>query len=284
MPHDIPIPHTLVLDLEKTLVSSSWDRKYGWRHAKRPGVDTFLREVSQFYEIVLYSPSIEGVAAPVVESLDKEGWFLHKLFREATYNIDGIHVKDLKRLNRDVKRMVVLDDDPAEVQLNPENHIRIKAYEDPTDRDDNTLARITPFLIEIARENYNDIPALLAQFRGMDADEIADEHERRIYQVSQYRSTHGLSSLRRGQDMPAPELPPVSLTRNAAPAQLTAKQIAGQGPPGSGAPHLDTDAPGLMGALNRRAKEKEEQQVRKMEKWNQIMMDRQKQKQQQQQG
>lgn len=31
VPQDIPIPHTLVLDLEKTLVSSTWDRKHGWR-------------------------------------------------------------------------------------------------------------------------------------------------------------------------------------------------------------------------------------------------------------
>ena len=62
VPQDIPVPHTLVLDLEKTLVSSTWDRKYGWRHAKRPGVDKFLLDMAQYYEIVLYSPSIDGVA------------------------------------------------------------------------------------------------------------------------------------------------------------------------------------------------------------------------------
>jgi len=66
VPHDIPVPHTLVLDLEATLVSSTWDRKYGWRHAKRPGVDRFLMELAQYYEIILYSPSIEGIAGPVV--------------------------------------------------------------------------------------------------------------------------------------------------------------------------------------------------------------------------
>ena len=35
VPQDLPCPHTLVLDLEGTLVNSSWTKRYGWRHAKR---------------------------------------------------------------------------------------------------------------------------------------------------------------------------------------------------------------------------------------------------------
>ena len=42
VPPDTPQPMVLVLDLEDTLVKSTWDRRYGWRHAKRPGVDKFL--------------------------------------------------------------------------------------------------------------------------------------------------------------------------------------------------------------------------------------------------
>jgi import inner membrane translocase subunit TIM50 len=281
MPQDIPIPHTLVLDLEKTLVSSSWDRKYGWRHAKRPGVDKFLRDMAQYYEIVLYSPSIDGVALPVVDSLDKEGCIRHRLFRDATHYYDGVHVKDLKRLNRNLKRMIVLDDDPAEVQFNPENVLLVPPYEDPTDRTDNTLARITPFLMELARDNCNDIPAVLRQFPDQKATTVADEYERRLQQLATHRQTHGLGSLRRGGALPPPELPPAALGGSSTSApQLTARQIAGQGPP---TPQLDVNAPGLMGILNRRAKEKEEQQMRKMEKWQQVMMEKQKQKQQQQQ-
>ena len=281
MPQDIPVPHTLVLDLEKTLVSSSWDRKYGWRHAKRPGVDRFLRDMAQYYEIVLYSPSIDGVAMPVVDSLDKDGYIRHRLYRDATHYYNGVHVKDLARLNRNIKRMVVIDDDPSEVQFNPENLIRVKPYEDPTDRTDDTLARITPFLIELARENVQDVPAVLQQFRGMDADALAAEHERRLHALAQHRQSHGLGSLRRGPALPEPELPPAALAQqsSSAPQQLTARQIAGQGPASSA---LDVDAPGLMGVLNRRAKEKEEQTMRKMEKWNQVMMEKRKKEMEQQ--
>lgn len=265
------------------MVSSTWDRKYGWRHAKRPGVDKFLHELAQYYEIVLYSPSIDGIAEPVVTALDKEGCIMHRLYRDATYYHNGVHVKDLNSLNRNVKRMIVIDDDPEEVQFNLENLIRVKPYSDPNDRTDNTLERILPFLVEIAREGFNDIPALLQQYRGMDADEIADEQDRRIRQLRydrQQQAQRGLvGGLARGVALPEPELPPSadagfsSSGGGGAPQQLTAKDIAGAAP--ADAPENKT---GLSGWMARRAKEKEEQQMRKLEKWQEVMMRKQKEK------
>jgi import inner membrane translocase subunit TIM50 len=276
VPHDIPIPHTLVLDFEKTLVSSTWDRKYGWRHAKRPGVDKFLLDMAQYYEIVLYSPSMD--VDPAVTSLDKAGCIMHRLYRDATFFMNGFYVKDLKRLNRNINRVVVIDDDLEENQFHPENVIRVKAYDDPTDKTDNTLARITPLLIEIAREGYDDIPGLLAQYRGMDADEIADEHERRIQQFRSMREEKmstglgGFAKMARKTVDIQPELDPREATFLAPTQQLTSKDLVGAAPPSS----AQTD--GLMGFLNRRQEEKEESTKRKYEKWQEVMMRKQKQK------
>ena len=287
VPHDIPIPHTLVLDLEQTLVGSTWDRKYGWRHAKRPGVDKFLHDLAQYYEIVLYSPSHEGLASPVVDALDKDGCIMHRLYRDATYFFKGVHVKDLRRLNRDLKRMIVIDDDPLEVQLNPENLLRVKPYIDPTDQNDTTLSRITPFLIEIAREGYNDIPKLFQQYHGMDADEIANEQERRLQKIKDQRLLIRQRGL--GAFVPsttthrpeAPELPPpvTTTTTTTAPTQLTAKDIANSGPTTTTTTTGGTED-GLLGFIHRRAKEREEHQMRKMEKWSQVMMKKQQEKEQ----
>lgn len=264
-----------MLDLENTLVSSTWDRKHGWRHAKRPGVDKFLHDLAQYYEIVLYSPSIDAVAHPVVEALDKDGCIMHRLYRDATYYHNGFHVKDLKSLNRNVNRMVVLDDDPEEVQFNKENVIRVKPYSDPMNRTDNTLARITPFLIEIARENYNDIPALLRQYQGMDADEIADEQDRRLNQLRMSRQSQtqsGLGAWARGGPpaLPEPELTMGGEMSQAPPQQLTAKDIAGSSPL-----NATPTTTGFVGFLNRRAQEKEELQQQKLQKWQEVMMKRQ---------
>ena len=285
VPHDIPTPPTLVLDLENTLVSSTWDRKYGWRFAKRPGVDKFLHDMAQYYEIVLYSPSIDGIADPVVTSLDKDGCIMHRLYRDATYYQNGVHVKDLNRLNRNVKRMIVLDDDPAEVGLNPENMIRVKPYTDPNDRTDNTLARIAPFLIEIVRDGHDDFPALLEQYEGMDADEIADEQEERISRFRQDRqrlSQRGLGGLARGgmmSNLPEPELAPQSeYGAYGSRSQLTAKDLVGA------APASEDSKSGFVGWMNQRAKEKEEMQQLKFEKWNAVMMKKQQEKQKQEEA
>lgn len=281
VPHDIPVPHTLVLDLENTLVNSTWDRKYGWRHAKRPGVDKFLLDMAQYYEIVLYSPSIDAVADPVVTSLDKSGCIMHRLYRDATYYKDGVHMKDLGRLNRNINRMIVLDDDPAECAMNPENLLRIKPYTDANDREDNTLERITPFLIEIAREGYDNIPELLSQYQGMDADEIADEQERRIQyyrQAREERTSRGLGGFAKMASRSLeiePELEP-SRSNFRPPQQLTSKDLVGPAPSS-----MSGSSSGLMGWLNQRQEEKQEEQMRKFEKWNQVMLKKQKEKEEQ---
>jgi len=40
-------------------------RQYGWRTAKRPGVDYFLAYLSQFYEIVLFTTQHNYVIIPL---------------------------------------------------------------------------------------------------------------------------------------------------------------------------------------------------------------------------
>lgn len=199
---------------------------------------------------------------------------MHRLYRDATYYSNGVHVKDLSRLNRNIKRIVVLDDDPDEVQFNRESLIRVKPYNDPTDRSDRTLERITPFLIEIAREGYSDIPALLRQYEGMDADAIANEQERRLQQLRYDRQhQHGLGGLARGVALPVPELPANDMNGSiSGTPQLTSRDIVGAAPPS-----MELQS-GLVGWMHRRAKEKEEHQMRKMEKWQEIMMRKQKEK------
>ena len=278
----MPPPHTLVLDLEKTLVSSTWDRQHGWRHAKRPGVDKFLTEMSQYYEIVLYSPSQDGYADEVVTKLDPKGCIMHRLYRTECWYQKGIYMKDLGSLNRVLNKVVLLDDEESAAALFPDHLIKVKPYEDPKDRSDRTLERITPFLIEMARENYDDVPSLLRQFKGLDADGIADELERRVENIKASRmkgSRRGLGAFSGGMALPEPEMTPVPESRRGSAgasvgAQLTAKDVAG------GASDIDSSTGGGLGGwMKRRQKEQEEMQMRKMEKWNEVMMKKQEEKQ-----
>ena len=276
-------PMTLVIDLENTLVNSSWDRKHGWRTAKRPGAIKFIRELAQYYEIVLYTPSHMGIAIPIVEALQIEsgGGIMHMLFREACYYKDGTYMKDLSRLNRNTSRIILIDDDEKAASLNPENLIKVKPYTDPKDRKDDTLERLIPFLIEIATENYNDARVVLGQFRGMDADEIVDVLEERVSRVQNIRNNRrGLGSWSSAgkMDLPTPEMAPVDRSRRKV-GGISSKDLVGDAP-GSSSSSGETEK-GLSGWLQKRQEKQAKEKMEKMEHWNKLMMERSEEKKQQ---
>lgn len=86
-------PYTLVLSLEDLLISSKWSRTKGWEVAKRPGVDYFLRYLSQYYELVIFTSVQMMNADPIIRKLDPYRIVMWPLFREATRYMNGEHVK-----------------------------------------------------------------------------------------------------------------------------------------------------------------------------------------------
>jgi import inner membrane translocase subunit TIM50 len=86
-------PYTLVISMEDLLIHSEWTREHGWRMAKRPGVDYFLRYLSQYYELVLFTTQPSALAEPVIRKLDPYHIITWPLFREATLYENGEYVK-----------------------------------------------------------------------------------------------------------------------------------------------------------------------------------------------
>lgn len=86
-------PYTLVLSLEDLLVHSEWSREHGWRMAKRPGVDYFLRYLSQYYELVIWTSNQSMIAQPIIQKLDPYRVVMWPLFREATRYQNGEYIK-----------------------------------------------------------------------------------------------------------------------------------------------------------------------------------------------
>ncbi|KAL8865173.1 MAG: hypothetical protein Q9174_007032, partial [Haloplaca sp. 1 TL-2023] len=86
-------PYTLVLSLEDLLVHSEWTREHGWRMAKRPGVDYFLRYLSQYYELVIFTSQPSMVGDPIIRKLDPYRVVMWPLFREATRYKNGEYIK-----------------------------------------------------------------------------------------------------------------------------------------------------------------------------------------------
>lgn len=86
-------PFTLVLSLEDLLVHQEWSRERGWRIAKRPGVDYFIRYLSQYYELVLFTSQPSFIGDSVLRKLDPYRIVRWPLFREATLYKKGEYIK-----------------------------------------------------------------------------------------------------------------------------------------------------------------------------------------------
>ncbi|KAF2201002.1 import inner membrane translocase subunit tim50 [Delitschia confertaspora ATCC 74209] len=157
-------PYTLVISLEDMLVHSEWTREKGWRLAKRPGVDYFLRYLSQYYELVIFTSQRSQDADPIIRKLDPFRVVMWPLFREASRYEKGEYIKDLSYLNRDLSKTIIIDTDPSHVKLQPENAIILPKWKGtPGDKD---LVALIPFLEYIATMGVNDVRTAIKSFEG----------------------------------------------------------------------------------------------------------------------
>ncbi|TIA33438.1 NIF-domain-containing protein [Aureobasidium pullulans] len=162
-------PFTLVLSLEDLLIHSSWSREHGWRTAKRPGVDYFLKYLSQYYELVLFTSVPVAMADPVIKKLDPFHIIQWPLFREATKYENGEYVKDLNYLNRPLDKVIMIDTKAAHVKNNPNNAIVLPKWEGkPSDPHAKDLVALIPFLEYVATMGVEDTRKVLESFAGSD--------------------------------------------------------------------------------------------------------------------
>ncbi|XP_014668346.1 PREDICTED: CTD nuclear envelope phosphatase 1-like [Priapulus caudatus] len=148
----------LVLDLDETLIHSYHDGvlrptvKPGTppdfvikviidRHPvrffvhKRPHVDFFLEIVSQWYDLVIFTASMEIYGAAVTDKLDnKRGILRRRYYRQHCTLEFGSYTKDLSALHGDLSSIFILDNSPAAYRSFPDNAVPIKSwFYDPTD-------------------------------------------------------------------------------------------------------------------------------------------------------
>ncbi|OAX80647.1 mitochondrial import inner membrane translocase subunit tim50 [Emergomyces africanus] len=167
LPDDDPMmrqPYTLVISLEDLLVHSEWTREHGYRVAKRPGVDYFLRYLNQYYELVLFTSVPSMMADQVLRKLDPYRIIRWVLFREATKYEDGEHVKDLSYLNRDLSKVIMIDTHAPHAKRQPENAIILDKWKGkPGDKE---LVALIPFLEYVAGMGIEDVRPVIKSFKG----------------------------------------------------------------------------------------------------------------------
>jgi len=150
----------LVLDLDETLIHSTsrGSRNHDYmievlldKHIclyyvyKRPYVDSFLKKVSEWYKVVVFTASLKEYADPVIDYLDPEKKiFSKRYFRESCQFRNGIYMKDLQIIEKDLSKICLVDNSSFSYEINKENGIPIETWiNDPKDRE---LLNLLPFL------------------------------------------------------------------------------------------------------------------------------------------
>jgi RNA polymerase II subunit A small phosphatase-like protein len=149
----------LVLDLDETLIHSCFvpirnpdfefsfgpdDNQVPVFVLVRPGARQFLRELGNLYELVVFTASVRAYADRVVDFIDQHGLVKFRLYRDSCTEFGGSFVKDLSRLNRNLDRVIIVDNTPGAYLLQPYNAIAISSwFDDPTDT---ALFRLLYFL------------------------------------------------------------------------------------------------------------------------------------------
>ena len=110
----------------------------------RPHVQEFLERMSKKFELVIFTASIPNYANKLLDKIDKMGYVPFRLFREHCTLINTTFVKDLTRLGRELKDIIILDNNPNAYSLNHYNGFPITSWFD--DKNDDELLKITPIL------------------------------------------------------------------------------------------------------------------------------------------
>jgi len=154
-----------------TVVSAGGNASIGPQHPilyyvhKRPHCDDFLRRVCKWYNLVVFTASVQEYADPVIDWLEQERkFFSGRYYRQHCTYRHGAFIKDLSSVEPDLSKVMILDNSPLSYMFHQDNAIPIEGWiNDPTDND---LLHLVPLLEGL--QYVTDVRALLALRGGED--------------------------------------------------------------------------------------------------------------------
>ncbi|KEY72061.1 hypothetical protein S7711_00078 [Stachybotrys chartarum IBT 7711] len=137
---------------------------------KRPYCDEFLRRVCKWFNLVVFTASVQEYADPVIDWLEQERkFFSARYYRQHCTYRQGAYIKDLSSVEPDLSNVMILDNSPLSYLFHEDNAIPIQGWiSDPTDTD---LMHLVPLLEGL--QYVHDVRALLALRGGEDGQYAA---------------------------------------------------------------------------------------------------------------
>ncbi|KAF1358842.1 hypothetical protein EJ07DRAFT_166695 [Lizonia empirigonia] len=131
---------------------------------KRPFCDEFLKKISKWYNLIIFTASVQEYADPVIDWLEVERkYFAGRYYRQHCTLRNGAYIKDLAQVEPDLSKVMILDNSPMSYIFHEDNAIPIEGWiSDPTDYE---LLHLIPLLEGL--QYVTDVRALLALRQGM---------------------------------------------------------------------------------------------------------------------
>ncbi|KAF5001336.1 hypothetical protein FGRMN_1093 [Fusarium graminum] len=111
--------HMVEVRLNTTYVGVGGQTSIGPQHPilywvnKRPYCDEFLRRVCKWYNLVVFTASVQEYADPVIDWLETERkFFSARYYRQHCTFRQGAFIKDLSSVESDLSRVMILDNSP----------------------------------------------------------------------------------------------------------------------------------------------------------------------------
>lgn len=165
---------TLILDLDETLIhslSKGSPRSLNGNNSniieiklnniatlyhvhKRPYCDYFLKEISKWFDLEIFTASVKEYADPIIDWLESELLFdsNNKVFKKryyrnhCTYRNGVGYIKDLSKYFQtdDLRNVIILDNSPVSYALHGDNAVMIEGW--INDQNDKDLLNLLPML------------------------------------------------------------------------------------------------------------------------------------------
>ena len=154
--------YSLILDLDETLVHYIEEENRAYVQV-RPYADFFLNEMSKYFELIIFTAAAEDYADIVLNELDKNKVINYKLYRKHTEQINGIFIKDLSKIGRDLTKILIIDNNKDNFNLQPENGLHICSF--IGDQNDDELYNLSCDLMKIIESNKDDIRPIIKEIK-----------------------------------------------------------------------------------------------------------------------
>lgn len=188
-------PYTLVLDLDETLIhfvssddaeDEELDKQLGndegedeeendFFYMVRPYCNKFLSELSQHFEIVIFTAAMQDYADWIVDGIDHKKHISHRLYRQHCQREVAVtegekeqgfqSIKDLRLIGRDIKKTIIIDNLKENFWSTcPSNGIEIISWYGD-EMEDRELQKLIPFLKGLVENEEKDVRKVIKKYR-----------------------------------------------------------------------------------------------------------------------